>query len=393
MEVDPDVIDEWENTGNISYDDLVEIANHYKRPPTMFFNVNKPVYTKRLPDLRTVQSKKARKETPEMSFEFREAEIKRLNLLNLENEMEDFEIPYFTFKDIQTRDTYEIAKLVGHKIGMNTFHRNREKLSYWIDQVEQLGVLVFQFYDIEPKYMRGYAIYHDKLPIIGINNKEYENGQKFTLFHELAHLILKSEGFSDINTYFLPNTEKKCNQIAAEILVPTNVLSQKMRLLKYKKNLDDIISKLSRDFKVSNEVIVRRLMNNGYLTHEFYLYKEQWKNYIGQKKRGPNKQKLDAPKIQGTENIDVDEDVLQSGGSEFDEDVFEKKEQKIDENYQKYRGKATEALRRNGMFYTKSVLDAHNEKAIQIDDVLNYLHVPLEVFYALNRKLFLEEGS
>lgn len=393
MEVDPDVIDEWENTGNISYDDLVEIANHYKRPPTMFFNVNKPVYTKRIPDLRTVQSKKARKETPEMSFEFREAEIKRLNLLNLENEMEDFEIPYFTFKDIQTRDTYEIAKLVSYEIRMNAFHRNREKLSYWIDQIEQLGVLVFQFYDIEPEYMRGYAIYHDKLPIIGINNKEHENGQKFTLFHELAHLIIKREGFSDINTYFLPNTEKKCNQIAAEILVPTNDLTQKMDLLKYKKSLEDIISKLSRDFKVSNEVIVRRLLNNGYLTHEFYLNKEQWKNYIGQKKRGPTKQKVDTREIQGTENIDVDEDVLQSDVSEFDEDVVEKKEQKIDENYQKYRGKATEALRRNGMFYTKSVLEAHNEKAIQIDDVLNYLHVPLEVFYALNRKLFLEGGS
>lgn len=385
MNVDPDVIDEWENTGNISYDDLVLIANHYKRPPTMFFNVNNPVYTRRVPDLRTIQSKKSHKETPKMSFEFREAEIKRQNLLNLEEELEDFEIPYFTFINVQSRDTYEIAKLVRDEIRMNAFRRKREKLTYWIDQVEKLGVLVFQFYGIEPEYMRGYALYHDKLPIIGINNKEHENGQKFTLFHELAHLIIKKDGFSDLNNYFLPNNEKKCNQIAAEILVPTKDLSWKMDFLRNKKDLDKIILKLSNEFKVSKEVIVRRLLNNGYLKHEYYLNKKEWDNYIAQRKRNPVTRDTTPTQEEDIEEIDLGEDNTY----ELNED----EDQEEDYNYQKYLGKATEALRKNGRFYTKSVVEAYNENVIQIDDVLNFLDIPLDVFYALDQKLVLEEES
>lgn len=388
MNVNIDVIEKWENTGNISYDKLVEIANYYQRPPNMFFNVKKPTYDEPITDLRTIQSKRVYKLTPQMTFEFRDAKIKRLNLLDLETEMEDLTITDFAFKNIQYKDPYKIAVIVSNQIGMNANRRKREKLTYWIDRVEQLGVLVFQFYGIDVEYMRGYALYYDKLPIIGINNKEHENGQKFTLFHELAHLILKSEGFSNLNNYFLPNTEKKCNKLAAEILIPSNDLDYKMSFYHNITNekLRIIIPKLANHYKVSKEVVVRRLLDNGYLNHEYYLNKEEWDSFIAQKKRNiPIKD--DTSEKEEITDKPVENEIKNVESEEIDEVI-----EKIADNT-KYRGKATEALRRNGKFYTKSVLEAYHENAIQIDDVLNFLDIPLEVFYVIKQKMYSEEES
>ena len=215
MRVKPDTLEKWENTGTLKYDHLLKLAEFYQRPPMMFFNEDNPdSYHTIIPDYRTVDSQKQDKITPSISFELRSAKDRRENLLILEEESDEYDIPPFNFKSYEgtTQNPKRLAFRIRQQIGMTKtqihVHRGQKGLDYWIKKVEELGVLVFQFYGIKPEEMRGYALTYDKLPIIGINNHDHSNGKKFTLFHELVHIIIKKEGISSFNKYSLPNSDE-----------------------------------------------------------------------------------------------------------------------------------------------------------------------------------------
>ena len=87
----------------------------------------------------------------------------------------------------------------------------------------------------------------------------------FTLAHELAHLWIGQSGVSDATVRDVPDreTEKWCNQVAAELLVPLAVLRAEHQP---KVLLDGEITRLARRFKVSTLVVIRRLRDAGVLT-------------------------------------------------------------------------------------------------------------------------------
>ena len=112
----------------------------------------------------------------------------------------------------------------------------------------------------------GAAFYFDLLPMIVLNsNVESKNKVLFTLFHELAHLMLKNtvitDFFSDFDSSLAQNVatvEAFCNKVSAAILVPGTELLTAFS--------DHNISELAGNFRVSREVVVIRLRNLGALT-------------------------------------------------------------------------------------------------------------------------------
>lgn len=367
MDVNEDTIIEWEKTGKISYQDLTELAEYYQRPPATFFNVNKPVYSNFIPDLRTVQSQKKYKISPEFSFEIRNAKLRREKLIELEEDSDDFSIPFFKLENVERGS--KVSEIIIDKLQINHGKRSAMNLDYWINEVEKLGVLVFQFYKIDPKEVRGYALYYDKLPIIGINNRDSDNGKKFTLFHELAHLVLKKDGFSNFDTYFTRNVEKKCNHIAAEILVPSEILKKKFEN-KNTPNWDFKIKSLAKNFKVSEEVIVRRLLDLNIVSKQFYQdKKKKWDKFL---LINQNEQKKYSTKEKPKKSREKP-----------------KKGSKLDHS-KHYKSQATTALKRNGLFYTKSFLDAFDNDIISIDDLTEDLDESLEVITEIRGKIHTE---
>jgi Zn-dependent peptidase ImmA (M78 family) len=70
---------------------------------------------------------------------------------------------------------------------------------------------------------RGFSLLGDHdLPTIVVNSADVPAAQNFTLFHEYAHLVLRSAGIC----IFASNSkaERWCNAFAAEFLVPRNAL-------------------------------------------------------------------------------------------------------------------------------------------------------------------------
>ena len=121
---------------------------------------------------------------------------------------------------------------------------------------------------LDPTEFRGFALCDPLAPLIFVNGKDTKANQMFTLAHELAHIWLGATALSNLGA--LPgqgfrNEEVWCNAVAAEFLVPLDVLRSYLRR---DEALPEALSRLAHVFKVSSLVILRRLLDADWLTRE-----------------------------------------------------------------------------------------------------------------------------
>lgn len=111
---------------------------------------------------------------------------------------------------------------------------------------------------------RGFAIADKIAPLIFINGRDAKAAQFFTLAHELAHLWLGASGVSDPflgrDDAHAAGIERRCNAIAAEVLVPRDRF---LALWTDRAGLDRNADALAQRFKVSRVVIARRALDVG----------------------------------------------------------------------------------------------------------------------------------
>lgn len=145
-----------------------------------------------------------------------------------------------------------------------------ELLRLLTNQAEDAGVLVMGSgivasntrRPLNIKEFRGFALADSLAPLVFINRKDSKKGQVFTLAHELAHLWLGASALSNVGSESRPEIigqrreEIWCNKVAAELLVPLSRLKEN---LQKDEALPDMLNRLSKIFKVSNLVILRRL--------------------------------------------------------------------------------------------------------------------------------------
>jgi Zn-dependent peptidase ImmA (M78 family)/DNA-binding XRE family transcriptional regulator len=154
-----------------------------------------------------------------------------------------------------------------------------EFLSNFTHAVEAAGVLVMKSGIVEGNIhrklsvseFRGFTVSDKLAPAIFINGADTRAAQIFTLAHELAHVWLDQSGISneqmDIATvHGNGNLEVKCNAIAAEVLVPRSEVSWNK-----KADINTNLRFLSRAFRVSSLVVLRRGHDLGFVNGEEFL--------------------------------------------------------------------------------------------------------------------------
>ena len=121
---------------------------------------------------------------------------------------------------------------------------------------------------LDPAEFRGFALCDPLAPLVFVNGNDTKAAQMFTLAHELAHIWLGATALSNLGAApgrGFRNEEVWCNAVAAEFLVPLDVLRSDLRP---DEPSPDAASRLARAFKVSTLVILRRLLDAGWLTRE-----------------------------------------------------------------------------------------------------------------------------
>lgn len=175
---------------------------------------------------------------------------------------------------ISTADT--IRHTLGFDLGVRRAYSTWEDaLRGFIAQADEAGVLVMvngvvgnnNHRRLDPQEFRGFALADPLAPLVFINGADTKSAQLFTLAHELVHIWIGDSALSDSGAYALPDhhVERWCNKVAAELLVPMASLRDEHRA---ENRLETEKKRLSRLYKVSTLVVLRRLHDMGALTWE-----------------------------------------------------------------------------------------------------------------------------
>jgi len=162
-----------------------------------------------------------------------------------------------------------------------------DALRFFIAQADQAGIMVMcsgvvlnnNARRLDPEEFRGFALSDTLAPLVFINGADTKAAQMFTLVHELAHIWLGQSAVSDPQASLVPDhrVERWCNNVAAELLVPLEILEHEYDGdLSLRSELD----RLARFFKVSTLVILRRIHDAGGLTRD-----EFWSEYENELER------------------------------------------------------------------------------------------------------------
>jgi Zn-dependent peptidase ImmA (M78 family) len=117
-------------------------------------------------------------------------------------------------------------------------------------------------------------------PVIGVNSSNSRLRQRFTIAHELGHLLLHEGNGLMIERLVRVNfrnatsgtatdaEESDANRFAAELLMPEDLLRRALEALLAGRSLSDVdlVKRLARRFEVSEQAMTYRLATLGILT-------------------------------------------------------------------------------------------------------------------------------
>jgi Zn-dependent peptidase ImmA (M78 family) len=296
MKRDPIEIEKWESgKDDPSYTTLEQMAYRYFKIPLAVFFFPEP------PDIEEPEKKFRRLPTFELE-RFSADTYQKIRLAqayqdSLGQLMEDITKPQKVFHDISYRNI-EVSKLAEKTriyLGISLdeqyrFQSCESAFRGWRHVIEDAGIFTFKD-SFKDRFISGFSLLDEEYPIIFINNSNTFSRQVFTLIHELGHIIHGVSGVTDIDQSYLNmmnnrerSLEIKCNQFAGHFLVPDDAFVEDIRY--FRAAGESAISEIADKYSVSREVILRRLLEHGEVTNEYYEQKSaEWnKDYLSREK-------------------------------------------------------------------------------------------------------------
>ena len=182
-------------------------------------------------------------------------------------------------------DVKKMSKLVRKYLDIDltlqtSWKDTNRAFNFWRNALENHGIFVFKEAFKEDSFS-GFCLYDKEFPIIYINNSKPYTRQIFTLFHELAHLLMGTGGVDTRIENYIRHLrgesriiEVLCNNFAGEFLVPEGDFLSQVRGVPL---TDGLFSNLADRYHVSREVILRKYLDRKLISQEFYEEKvKQW---------------------------------------------------------------------------------------------------------------------
>ncbi len=271
----------WEQSGDITLSQAERVAEATYVPFGYLFLPTPPVENLPVQDFRTVGSTRVKRASPNLldtiNDALRRQDWYRDYLIANSEEPLPFVGSLKVSQDIVGAAS-EIRIVIKWDAGLRSrISATEDALNQQIDAVEEAGILVMQSgivgqnttRKLDVGEFRGFALSDEYAPLIFLNGRDSKAARMFTLAHEIVHIWLGVSGISNLSQT-LPasnsaQTEKFCNEVAAELLVPQTELETQWTQVQ---SQPDAVKRLSRHFKVSTLVILRRLKDKGHLSSE-----------------------------------------------------------------------------------------------------------------------------
>ena len=287
--VKPEQLAAWEaGTDKPTFAQLKRVANTYKTHVSIFYLPEPPSTFKPLADHRELperlatdekQSRESEDEAYRLNANVIEAYERRATLIEFYKLLGESP-PEVTLTLSETDARERAAREIRDFLQFNTellqqCNDDRSALKFWRQIVEEKGILVCQtsvntHLSLELETVRGFCIAQKPLPVIVVNPKDSPYGRIFTIVHELVHIALGKSVVqnTELRQVRPPDnpTEVFCNEVAAEVLVPADELSKRVN----RHTLETDLTQISKHFRVSPEVIMRRLLTLGYISRQKY---------------------------------------------------------------------------------------------------------------------------
>lgn len=112
-----------------------------------------------------------------------------------------------------------------------------------------LGYQIVPLYFVPDEFS---ALVSTKDQLIGVNGRHHRHRQRFSLCHELAHILLKHPPESRCTAKQITLYNIEADECASELLIPTELLVQRLKSTPHP-------AELARAFDVSEEAMRRKL--------------------------------------------------------------------------------------------------------------------------------------
>lgn len=306
---DVSLIEKWESGEDFpTYSQLEKLAEIYKRPLALFFFPEPPLEAEEKQEFRTLPDFEIENLAADTIYALRQAKAMQLSLQEINNGINPSTKKIFQDISVSSSDDLRIlAEQIRNYLNVTleeqlTWNDQETALKKWRSAVEEAGIFIFKR-SFKQREISGFCLIDIEFPIIYLNNSTEKSRQIFTIFHELAHILLQTNGITKSDDRYINSLQGEnkyieifCNKFAAEFLLPNHVFSEIIRETIVNVNDNDkIISKISSDYKVSREVVLRKLLDNNFISQKEYSLKvNEWyseqvgKNQDKNKKSGGN---------------------------------------------------------------------------------------------------------
>lgn len=212
-------------------------------------------------------------------------------------------------------DTEHVASEMRHALGLtDTWAAEQPNWGKALQElrmkIEEAGIIVVvngivgnnTHRKLNTSEFRGFVLVDDYAPLVFVNGADGKAAQMFTLAHEIAHIFFgKSAAFNlDKLRPADDATEKKCNRVAAEFLVPR---SQLIDFWKEIRADPDPFQATARHFKVSEIVAVYRLSDLGIIGRD--EFDEFYRGYLEKERRDSIKSQDGGGNFYATQNLRI----------------------------------------------------------------------------------------
>lgn len=284
MHVKPQRVIDWEENGELSFKQAEKLANITHTPFGYLYLPEPPQEALPINDFRTVGSEAIRHPSPALLATLDQAQQIQSWFRDELIARGQEPLP-FVGSLSQDVPIIEAATRIRQVVGFDENQQARaweDALRQQIEQIENTGVLVLRngivgnntHRPLSVDEFRGFALSDPYAPLIFINARDAKAAQMFTLAHELVHIWVGVSGISNFDKTYADHhdVELFCNQVAAELLVPAAELQEQWSNAQ---SQNDWLQSLTRRFKVSSLVILRRLNDSSLISPSTFQQRYQ----------------------------------------------------------------------------------------------------------------------